>query len=115
MANQQTRRALVVLITEIIDQTASVELFAALARLRPRYLPFCVTLRDPQLNLQSQTLTTDISSTYRRAVALDLLAQRQVAFNGLRQKGVLVLDAPANQVHEALVDRYLQLKAKNQL
>ncbi|HEY9806972.1 MAG TPA: DUF58 domain-containing protein, partial [Candidatus Obscuribacterales bacterium] len=48
MVNQQTRRALVVVITDVIDTTASAELLAALARLTPRYLPFCVTLRDPQ-------------------------------------------------------------------
>ena len=33
----------------------------------------------------------------------------------LKQKGVLVLDAPANQISEQLVDKYLQLKARNQL
>jgi uncharacterized protein (DUF58 family) len=115
MVNQQTRRALVVMITDVIDTTASAELLAALARLKPRYLPFCVTLRDPQVDQQAHALTQDVPSTYSRAVALDLLAQRQVAFAELRQKGVLVLDAPANQITEQLVDRYLQLKARNQL
>jgi uncharacterized protein (DUF58 family) len=56
-----------------------------------------------------------IAATYARSVALDLLAQRQVAFAQLKQKGVLVLDAPANQISEQLVDRYLQLKARNLL
>ncbi|MCY7322090.1 MAG: DUF58 domain-containing protein [Phormidesmis sp. CAN_BIN36] len=115
LANQQTRRALVVLITDIVDITASAELLAALGRLTPRYLPFCVTLRDPQVDRQANAVTEDVPSTYARAVALDLLAQRQVAFAELKRKGVLVLDAPANQITEQLVDRYLQLKAKNQL
>jgi len=115
VANQQSRRALVVVITDIVDQTASVELLAALGRLTPRYLPFCVTLRDPQVDHQAHQITTEVSSTYARAVALDLLHQRHVAFDHLRQKGVLVLDAPANQVSQAIVDRYLELKAKNQL
>jgi uncharacterized protein (DUF58 family) len=56
-----------------------------------------------------------VKATYARAVALDLLAQRQVAFAQLKQKGVLVLDAPANQISEQLVERYLQLKARNLL
>lgn len=50
LVTQQTRRALVVLITDIVDVTASAELLAALVRLSPRYLPFCVTLRDPQVD-----------------------------------------------------------------
>jgi uncharacterized protein (DUF58 family) len=57
----------------------------------------------------------EITPAYNRAVALDLLAQRQVAFAQLKQKGVLVLDAPANQISEQLVNRYLQLKSRNQL
>ena len=122
LVNQQTRRALVVLITDIVDVTASAELLAALIRLSPRYLPFCVTLRDPQVDTLAHTPPAinegkqgEIAGTYTRAVALDLLAQRQVTFAQLKQKGVLVLDAPANQISEQLVDRYLLLKARNQL
>jgi len=115
VAKQQSRRALVVLITDIIDITASAELLAAMQRLAPRYLPFCVTLRDPQVDAIAHTSTLEIPQTYERAVALDLLAQRQVAFAQLRQKGVLVLDAPAHEISDQLVDRYLRLKARNQL
>jgi uncharacterized protein (DUF58 family) len=49
-----------------------------------------------------------VNTTYSRAVALDLLAQRQVAFAQLRQQGVLVLDAPCDRISEELSDRYLQ-------
>ncbi|MFB2978977.1 DUF58 domain-containing protein [Microseira sp. BLCC-F43] len=120
LVNQQTRRALVVLMTDFVDITASAELLAALGRLTPRYLPFCVTLRDPQVDKLAHS-PVDLEGkeasarAYTRAVALDLLSQRQIAFAQLKQKGVLVLDAPANQISEQLVDRYLQIKAKNQI
>lgn len=116
LVRQQTRRALVVLITDLVDATASAELLAALQRLASsRYLPFCVTLRDPTVDRLAHTLTQEITATYSRAVALDLLAQRQVAFAQLKRAGVLVLDAPADHVSEQIVDRYLQLKARGQL
>lgn len=115
VVQQQPRRALVVLITDIVDNTASAELLAALGRLTPRYLPFCVTLRDRIVDQLAHTSTNDIKAVYSRAVALDLLSQRQVAFAQLKQKGVLVLDAPADQITDQIVDRYLQLKARNQL
>jgi uncharacterized protein (DUF58 family) len=122
VVQQQIRRALVVVITDIVDAVASAELLLALARLRPRYLPFCVTLRDPAVDrlahtptLLSDTPNKAIAASYSRAVALDLIAQREFAFASLKQKGVLVLDAPANQVSEELVNRYLMLKLKNQL
>jgi uncharacterized protein (DUF58 family) len=115
LVNQQTRRALVVLITDLVDVTASAELLGAMVRLTPRYLPFCVALRDPQVDEIAHTPTEKLDEAYQRAVALDLIAQRQVAFAKLKQQGVLVLDAPANKISEQLVERYLQLKARNLL
>lgn len=115
LVSQQSRRALVVMITDIVDQTASSELLQALGRMTPRYLPFCVTLRDPQIDRQAAAFSLDLDANFERAVALDLLAQRRKAFALLQQRGVLVLDAPANQISEQLVDRYLQLKLKGRL
>jgi uncharacterized protein (DUF58 family) len=112
---QQSRRALVVVITDIIDDIASAELLTALGRLTPRYLPFCVTLRDPQVDVRAHELATDIPGAYTQAVALDLLRQRELAFANLKRKGVLVLDAPATQISDRLVDRYIQIKSRNQL
>jgi uncharacterized protein (DUF58 family) len=115
LVTQQSRRALVVMITDVVDQTASAELLQALGRMAPRYLPFCVTLRDPQIDRQAADFSLDLEANFERAVALDLLAQRRKALAILQQRGVLVLDAPANQISEQLVDRYLQLKLRNRL
>ncbi len=115
VVTQQTRRALVVVITDLIDVTASAELLGAMVKLTPRYLPFCVTLRDPKVDAIAHKTTNNLHDTYKRAVALDLLAQRQVAFASLKQKGVLVLDAPCNNISNELVDRYLQLKRRSLL
>ena len=116
----QHRRALVVVLTDVVDKTASAELLSGLVRLRPRYLPLCVTLRDPQMDLRaktahSETAQSDIVGAYERAVAIDLIAQRQAALSQLKQSGVLVLDAPANGVTDALVEQYLKIKARARL
>ncbi len=121
--NQYTRRALVVLLTDIVDDIASSELLAAMARLSPRFLPFCVALRDPQVDALAlqplakteQRLADQVQGLYTQSVALDLMQQRRVAFAKLKQQGVMVLDAPANTVSEQLVDSYLLLKARNRL
>jgi uncharacterized protein (DUF58 family) len=115
LVNQQTRRALVVVITDLIDETASAELLAALVRLMPRYLPFCVTLRDPQVDQLAEMPIQTVGQAYRQAVARHLLEQRRVALAKLKQRGGLVLDAPASQVSQQLVDQYLRLKAKTLL
>jgi uncharacterized protein (DUF58 family) len=115
LVSQQTRRALVVILTDLVDTTASAELLLSVGRMAPRYLPFCVALRDPQVDRQAQHFTSAPSANYARAVALDLLAQRQIAFASLKRKGVLFVDAPADRISDQLVDRYIQLKQRNQL
>jgi uncharacterized protein (DUF58 family) len=115
VTRQQTRRALVVLLTDIVDQTASSDVLSALGRLTPRYLPFCVALRDPYIDTQAQTASDRLEDAYARAVALDLLQQRHLALALLKRRGALVLDAPASQITDSLVDCYLRLKARSQL
>jgi uncharacterized protein (DUF58 family) len=113
--SRQNRRALVVIITDIVDTIASAELLTALGRLAPRYLPFCVTLRDPQVDHLAYNLANNIPNAYEQAVAIDLLQQRKLAFAKLQQRGVMVLDAPANQMSDQLVEQYLQIKQKGRL
>ncbi|MGG6294771.1 DUF58 domain-containing protein [Leptolyngbya sp. AN02str] len=113
--SQQTRRALVVVLTDLVDETASSELLTAMGRLTPRYLSFCVLLRDPLMDARAHTIAQDVPAAYSQAVALDLLAQRRLAQAKLRQQGVLVLDAPAHHISNQLVERYLHIKARNQL
>jgi uncharacterized protein (DUF58 family) len=120
--NQYHRRALVVMLTDIVDEIASQDLLVAMGRLSPRFLPLCVALRDPQVDAQAKTAVdlhhsqlSTVVPLYTQAVALDLLHQRKVAFAKLRQQGTLVLDAPAPQVSEQLVNQYLRVKARGRL
>lgn len=130
--NQYTRRALVVMLTDIVDEIASQELLGAMGRLSPRFLPLCVALRDPEIdaqahphlqsspqsNLQSSpqsNLQPNIQRLYSQAVALDLLHQRRLAFAKLQQRGSLVMDAPASQISVQLVEQYLRLKTRGRL
>ncbi|MFQ4135070.1 DUF58 domain-containing protein [Nodosilinea sp. PGN35] len=114
-AQQQHRRSLVVILTDLVDETASAELLSALSRLRPRHLPFCITLRDPAIDRQAHQPTTQVDAAYQRAVALDLLSQREAAFARLKKRGVLVLDAPAHQISDPLVEAYLRIKSQGKL
>jgi uncharacterized protein (DUF58 family) len=124
LLNRYPRRALVVLLTDLVDRTASAELLAAMGQLTPRYLPFCVAFRDPEVDVlagkalqdqESANTGEQLEQLYEQSVCLDLIQQRNSAFAQVKQKGVLVLDAPANKISELLVDRYLLLKARGRL
>lgn len=54
-------------------------------------------------------------TVYERAVAEQLVDERALVLEKLRQRGVLTLDVPANQLTVAVVNKYLELKARGRI
>lgn len=109
---QNKKRSLVVLFTDLSGSRGSDALVAYLPRLAPRHLPLVVTIRDPALDQEATRSLSDSSSTYRRAVAEQLIDERRLLLERLRQRGVLTLDVAAEHLTMAVVNRYLELKAR---
>ncbi len=114
-ASAQKSRSLMVVLTDLTDPTGSQTLLTGLASLSPRHLPFCVTLRDRQIEQVAANQHLIIEDIYKRSVATDLLAQRELAFSHLTRRGCLVLDCPPQELSEKLVDKYLEIKARGRL
>lgn len=115
-ASAQKSRSLMVVLTDLTDPTGSQTLLSGLASLSPRHLPFCVTLRDRQIQAVaaiSQVMEEDVA--FKKAVATDLIVQRELAFSQLSRRGCMVLDCPPQELSEKLVDRYLEIKARGRL
>jgi uncharacterized protein (DUF58 family) len=115
-ASAQKSRSLMVVLTDLTDPVGSQTLLNGLASLSPRHLPFCVTLRDRQVEaVSSMTPVSDEDLAFKRAVASDLIVQRELAFSQLVRRGCLVLDCPPQDMSEKLVDKYLEIKARGRL
>lgn len=122
-ASMQKGRCLMVLLTDLTDAVGSQSMLAGLASLAGRHLPFCVTLKDRQVTEMShQGVLKDahdksvpVDEIYRRAVACDLLSQRELALNVLHRRGCLVLDCPPQELSDKLVDTYLEIKTRGRL
>lgn len=114
-ASAHKQRSLITVLTDLTDPTGSQALLTGLASLSPRHLPFCVTLKDRQVDKIAAQRNTDVEGAFRRAVATDLTAQREVAFSHLQRRGCMVLDAPPQDLSDRLVNRYLEIKARGRL
>lgn len=115
-ASAQKSRSLMVVLTDLTDATGSQTLLSGLSSLSPRHLPFCVTLRDRQVEAVATIHNVkQEEDAFRRAVATDLIVQRELAFSQLIRRGCLVLDCPPQELSEKLVDRYLEIKARGRL
>lgn len=126
-ATAQKGRSLIVVLSDLTDPIGSQALLTGLASLGKRHLPFCVTLKDRQVtdiasrstvvkpDGTSGTSEVDMEKAYQRAIAIDLLAQRELALTVLQRRGCLVLDCPPQELSNKLVDNYIEIKTRARL
>lgn len=112
LASRQSRRSLVLLFSDLTGSVAADALVAGMVRLRRNHLPLLVTMRDPTVEQMAHQPIADGASLYQRNVAETLLREREVRLEALRRHGVLTLDVPADELSVALIDRYLEIKAR---
>ena len=107
-----SRRALVVLFTDLVDEEASRGLVRAVTELRGRYLVLCVTLADPYVGELAGAVPRSSVSLYEKVVAAEVLEARAAALSVLRRRGVHTLDVVSEQLTVATIQRYLELKRR---
>ncbi len=115
LSRWQRRRALVAIFTDVLDPDQGRALVRQCIRLRRRHLPLVITVRDPALEDTARARPVDAATTYARAVAGRLIADREATLDLLRRSGVETLDADARTLSPTLVNRYLELKRRSRL
>lgn len=109
---QETRRSLVLVFTDLTGSVSGEALVAQMLRLRKRHLPLLVTVSDPTVQTLARQPIQDTATLYQRTIAEQLLAERHVTLERLRQQGVLTLDVPADELSIGVLNRYLAIKAR---
>lgn len=111
-ASKQRKRALVVIFTDLSGGMSMQSLVSQVVLLARHSLPLVVTISDPDVVAMARERPFDSLSVYQRSAAAQLLDERQITLDTLRRQGVLTLDVPANQLSIAVINRYLELKAR---
>ncbi len=115
LALKQRRRSLIVLFTDISSGAGMDALAAHAAVLRRSNLLLIVTISDPDVVEAAHMRPGNSLTAYQRATAGQMLEERRLVLDRLRQQGSLVLDSPANQLSTDVINRYLELKAQTLL
>ncbi|HTV72149.1 MAG TPA: DUF58 domain-containing protein [Candidatus Acidoferrales bacterium] len=115
LKNRNSKRSLIVFFTDIFDPVTSASVLAGLARLVRRHVVLCVLMNDAAIAsaLASEPVTAD--DAYRASVAMRLADERATAIAQLRALGIIVVDVPAAQLTVALLDAYLEVKARGKI
>ncbi len=112
---QNHRRTLVFLFTEILDPESSRILLSRLRRLVPQHVPCCVTIQDSEMLSASRAFPEHEADVYRRVVAADLIAEKRRTLGILMKSGAQVVHVPADQMCLATLSRYLEIKRRGVL
>jgi uncharacterized protein (DUF58 family) len=112
---RQPKRSLIIFFTDMFDPVASATVLANIAVLTARHLVICVLMNDEAIERALAEVPGTIDDAYRAAVAATLLAERRKAAAILAQRGVAVIDVPAAKATMALINAYIDVKARNLL
>ena len=109
------RRALVVVLTDLVDEEGSRDLLTSLRLLRPRHLPLVVTIGDRDLKGVVRDIPESTRDLFTQSVAEEIIHQREAALRLVESQGGLALDVTAAALAPALLEKYLQVKERGLL
>jgi len=112
LRNRYSKRSLFILFTDMFDPIASAAVLGSLGLLVPRHLVMCVLMNDAAIAGALEHEPRAATDAYRASVAMTLLDERAKAIAQLRARGIIVIDVPAPQLTIALLDAYLDVKAR---
>lgn len=115
IAANSKRRALVILLTDLVDEEGSKELLTSLHLLRPRHLPLVVTIADRDLKAVVRETPADVHSLFTQSVAEEIIHHREAALRLVESVGGLALDVTAAALAPALLETYLRVKERGLL
>ena len=109
------RRSLLILVTELTDESAMEPLIQALPILLRRHLVTVAAVTDPSLTDAALAIPSGSEAAYRKAAAARALDARERVASRLRGLGASVVDRPPGMLAGALTDSYLREKAAGRL
>ena len=115
LSRMVSRRSLLVVFSDVIDEEVSAPLATYMAQLAHRHMPLFVALRNPDLHQSALATVTTAAEAYQRAAATEMVLARAKTLRAMRRAGIQVVDARPDGVIEAAVNRYVEIKTRGAL
>ncbi len=106
------KRALVFVLTDVLDEAAARALLESVAALARRHALVVASAVDPDMDAAVRTEPRAALDVLRASVAVEALRARARVAARLRQAGATVIEAPAERLGAACVGAYLRQKAR---
>jgi len=115
LAARQSRRSLAILFTDLAAEIEADALVASLSLLARRHLVVVASLSDPDLMALADRLPDDSHQAYEKVVARRLLDERRTLLERLERLGIATLQGSPESLTPAVINHYLETKARSRL
>ncbi len=112
---EQSRRSLIVWLTDLAETAATPEVIECAAKMAARHLVLLGIIGQPELRRLIAAAPAEANAMYRYTAALEVVERRELLLRRLRQQGALTLEVDAAGMSTALVNRYLEVKERSLL
>jgi uncharacterized protein (DUF58 family) len=115
LLHKQTRRALVVWMTDFAETPALPDVIESAAHVARRHLVLFTAIAQPDLARVAHQVPQSEADMFQQAAALDIIDRREILLRQLRHNGVLTMNLRPQEFTTSLVNRYLEIKDRNLL
>jgi len=115
LLTEQTRRSLVVWITDFAETPTTPEVIEYAMQMTQRHLVVFTAMNQPDLTALATTTPKTTEEMYRHAAALEIAHRRDLLLRGLRQRGVFAMEMVPGLLASAVVNQYLAIKERSLL
>ena len=113
LKRRQPKRALVVVISDLVDVETTTKLRAALVALARSHVLILAAVSTPRIEQTARGEMSSLVNVSRVAVSLRLLREREKALHSLVRSGVRILDVTPGMLTIPLVNKYIELRERN--
>ena len=115
LLTEQSRRSLVVWITDFAETPTTPEVIEYAMQMTQRHLVVFSVMNQPDLSALAEATPQTSEEMYRHAAALEITHRRDLLMRALRQRGVFAFELVPGLLASSLVNQYLDIKERNLL
>jgi uncharacterized protein (DUF58 family) len=115
LLSSQSRRSLIVWITDLAETAATPEVVECTAAMTSRHLVMVAIMQQTELRRLVKARPENAEEMYRYSAALEIVQRRDLLLRQLRQHGAMAVETPPAGLSTALVNQYLEVKERSLL
>ncbi len=115
LLSSQTRRSLVVWLTDFAETAATPEVIECTAAIASRHLVLFGVMAQTELRSLVAACPDSVEEMYRYSAALEIVQRRDLLLRQVHQQGAMVLEAAPAGLSTALANQYLEIKERSLL